>query len=87
MGDNRHKIKNNEPLPYYSSALSVRHKLSSKLYDVVTESRGPHCEPVQYQENPLLSDVNSPNNQAAYNQKRRIYNNTILVNGMTPSPY
>ena len=81
------KIKKNEALPNNSSAVSVRHKLSSKLYDVLTESRGPHGEPVQYQEKSLFSDVNSPNNQAAYNQKRRIYNNTILVNGMTPSPY
>lgn len=81
------EIKKNEVLPNNSSAVSTRHRLSAKLYDVLTESRGPHGEPVQYQEKSLFSDLHSPNNQAAMNQKRRLYNNTINVTGMTPSPY
>ena len=51
--------------------LYQRHKISSKLYDVLTESRGPHGEPVQYQQKSLFADVDSPNTQAANNLKRR----------------
>lgn len=80
------KIKKYEALSNSSSHVSTRYKISEKLYDVVTESRGPHGEPVEYQQKSLFHDVDSPNTQAAINLRKRIYNNTINVTGMVPSP-
>lgn len=79
------KVRKYEALSNSSSHVSTRYKISEKLYDVYTESRGPHGEPVEYQQRSLFHDVNSPNTQAAINLKKRIYNNTINVMGMVPS--
>ena len=35
----------------------------------------------------MFHDVDSPNTQSAINLRKRIYNNTISVSGMNPSPY
>jgi len=81
------KINKYEALSNNSSHISTRYKISEKLYDVYTESRGPHGEPVEYQQKSLFHEVDSPNTQAAINLRKRIYNNTINVNGMVPSPF
>ena len=81
------KITKNEALPDGTAVVSTRHKISSKLYDVLTESRGPHGEPVQYQQKSLFADIDSPNTEAANNLKRKVFNNTINVSGMVPSPW
>ena len=81
------KINKYEALSNNSSHVSTRYKISEKLYDVFTEPRGPHGEPVKYQQRSLFHDVDSPNTQAAINLRKRVYNNTINVTGMVPSPF
>ena len=83
----RSTIKKYEALSNSSSHVSTRYKISEKLYDVFTEPRGPHGDPVEYQQRSLFHDVDSPNTQAAINLRKRIYNNTINVTGMVPSPF
>ena len=83
------KLKKNEPIyKFQTQAITTRHKLSELLYGrTLIESRGPHGEPVEYEQKSLFAEVDSPNTQAAVNLRKRIYNNTINVSGMVPSPY
>ena len=43
-------------------------------------------KPETYEQKSLFHDVDSPTTQAAINLRKRIYNNTINVSGMSPSP-
>lgn len=80
-------LKKNEPIfKNQTEIVTTRHKLSELLYGrTLIESRGPHGEPVEYEQKSLFAEVDSPNTQAAVNLRKRIYNNTINVSGMVPS--
>ena len=71
-------------------SISSRHKISELIYGrPITIPPGPHSdeEPETYQQRSLFHEVDSPTTQAAINLRKKIYNNTIMVRGMAPSPY
>ena len=83
-------IKKHPRMANTSGAIASRHKISEFIYGrPITIPPGPHSdeEPETYEQKSLFHDVDSPNTQAAINLKKKIYNNTITVSGMNPSPY
>jgi len=83
-------LKKNEALVGGSAIVTTRHKISEFIYGrPITIPPGPHSdeEPETYEQKSLFHDVDSPNTQAAINLRKRIYNNTISVSAMNPSPY
>lgn len=83
-------LKKNEALAGGSAIVTTRHKISEFIYGrPITIPPGPHSdeEPETYEQKSLFHDVDSPNTQAAINLRKRIYNNTISVSAMNPSPY
>ena len=83
-------LKKNPPMVGGSAIVTTRHKISEFIYGrPITIPPGPHSdeEPETYEQKSLFHDVDSPTTQAAINLRKRIYNNTINVSGMSPSPY
>lgn len=83
------KINKYGPLTNSSSQVSTRFKISELLYGrPITIPPGPHSdeEPEIYEQKSLFHDVDLPNTQAAINLRKRMYNNTINVSSMVPSP-
>ena len=83
-------IKKHPRMANTSGAIASRHKISEFIYGrPITIPPGPHSdeEPETYEQKSLFHDVDSPTTQAAINLRKRIYNNTINVSGMSPSPY
>ena len=83
-------LKKNPPMVGGSAIVTTRHKISEFIYGrPITIPPGPHSdeEPETYEQKSLFHDVDSPNTQAAINLRKRIYNNTISVSAMNPSPY
>lgn len=83
-------LKKNPPMVGGSAIVTTRHKISEFIYGrPITIPPGPHSdeEPETYEQKSLFHDVDSPNTQAAINLRKRIYNNTISVSAMSPSPY
>ena len=83
------KINKYAPLTNSSSQVSTRFKISELLYGrPITIPPGPHSdeEPETYEQKSLFSEIDSPNTQAAIDLRKRMYNNTINVSSMVPSP-
>jgi len=80
------KVEKHESIEKTFSEIT-QYKISDKLYDVLTESRGPHGEPVRYQQKSLFSTIYDSTDVLSVNLKRRMNENQLKIDDITPIPF
>ena len=80
------KVEKHESIEKTSSEIT-QYKMSDKLYDVLTEPRGPHGVPVRYQQKSLFSTMYDSTDVLSVNLKRRMNENQLKIDNITPIPF